>query len=162
MEVEEVVTAFDIPSGAERRRLKSLIIHVVFPIFMSVYVLSKLKEAMFCELDRLDVNNGSWDKRCIDAVLLGEAVDPELHGINDLAHEDTWESAIYLNQFRVKIPNLLLHSPVESFNIWNVLISDGCVCSISISASSALLGLPGLSLPPVPLLTGTTLRFPVV
>ena len=42
-------------------------------------------------------------------------------------HEDTWYAAIYSDQFRANLLNPLLHGPVEAFNLWNVLVPDGCV-----------------------------------
>ena len=48
----------DITSGAGRQRLERPGLHLVVPVFMGVEVLSKLKEAMFGELNRLAGNHG--------------------------------------------------------------------------------------------------------
>ena len=50
---------------------------------------------MLDELDRLASNHVSRDKHSRDSILGGGAVEPERHSINDLAHEDTWDAAIY-------------------------------------------------------------------
>ena len=63
------MAALDIPSGEERKRLKHLGHHGVVPVFMGVNVLSKLKEEIFGELDKLAGNHGLRDKRSRDAVL---------------------------------------------------------------------------------------------
>ena len=62
------MTAFYIPSGVERQRLKSMGLHGFVSTLMGVDVLSELEEAMFVELNGLAVN-GSWDKRSRDDVL---------------------------------------------------------------------------------------------
>ena len=46
VEVEEVVTALDIPSAAERHCLECMRLHGVVPAFMGVDILSKLNEEM--------------------------------------------------------------------------------------------------------------------
>ena len=101
MEVQEVVASLAVPSGAERQCLEGLGLHGFPPVFAGVDILSKLKGAMLGELDRLVSNHGSQAKRSIYAIFGGEAVDPERHGINKIAHEDTWVTAIYSDQFRV-------------------------------------------------------------
>ena len=99
MNVEEVVDALDISSGAECQCLEIPGIHGVVTVFMGVDVLSKLNEAVFVELNGLDVNHGSRAKCSRDAVFGREAVETERHGINKLVHEATWDAAIYSNQF---------------------------------------------------------------
>ena len=59
MNVEELVYALDISSGEECQFLESPGIHGVVTVFTGVYVLSKLNEAMFVELNGLSVNHGS-------------------------------------------------------------------------------------------------------
>ena len=49
---------------------------------------------MFGEIDGLACNLGLWDKPSRDAVLVREYVEPEHHGINELAHEDTWDADV--------------------------------------------------------------------
>ena len=68
---------------------------------MGVDVLYKLEEAMFGELDGLDGNHGLRAKRNRDAALNREAVEPERNSINEVAHKDTWDAAVYLDQLRV-------------------------------------------------------------
>ena len=68
---------------------------------MGVDVLSELDEAMFGELNGLAVNHGLWAKHSRDAVLVREAVDPERHGISNLAHEDTCDAVLYADQLSV-------------------------------------------------------------
>ena len=99
---EEVVAALDIPNGAERQRFQSPGIHGFLYILISVNVLSKLKEEIFGELDGLAGNHGSWDQSSGDSVRNRELFEPELHDINELVHEDTWYTTIYLDKFLVK------------------------------------------------------------
>ena len=94
VEFEEVVAALDIPSEAERQLIERPGLHVVVPVFMGIDVLSKIEEAMFGEIGGLACNLGLWDKPSIDAVLVREYVEPEHHGINELAHEDTWDADV--------------------------------------------------------------------
>ena len=86
--------ALDISSGAECQFLESPGIHGVVTVFMGVYVLSKLNEAMFVELNGLAVNHVSRAKRRRDDVFGREAVETECHGINKLAHKSTWDADI--------------------------------------------------------------------
>ena len=79
----------DIPIGEEHQRLEIPVLRGFFSVFMSVGVLSKLKEEMCGEIDQLAGNHGLQAKRSKDAILGGEAVASERHGINDIIHEDT-------------------------------------------------------------------------
>ena len=96
MEVEEVVAVLAITSGEEQQRLEHLELHGFLPVFMGVDILSKLKEAMLGKLDVLYGNYDSRAKRSRNAILGMESVDPERHGINNLAHKGTWDTAIHL------------------------------------------------------------------
>ena len=58
VEVEELVSALGVSSGADRQRLRRLRLHGVVPVLVSVGVLSELEEAMLAELDRLASNHG--------------------------------------------------------------------------------------------------------
>ena len=94
VEVEEVVAALAIPSGAERHRLECAGLHGVVPVFMGV-------KKMLGELKRLASNHGSRAKRSRDAMIDRESVETERHSINKIAHKYTWDATIYLDQFRV-------------------------------------------------------------
>ena len=61
VEVEELVSALGVSSGAECQRLRRLRLHGVVPVLVSVGVLSELEEAMLAELDRLASNYGLRD-----------------------------------------------------------------------------------------------------
>ena len=69
-------------------------LHGVVLVFMGVDVLSKIKEAMLVELNRLIDNHGSRAKSSRDTILGGEAIDPERHIINDLVQKETWDASI--------------------------------------------------------------------
>ena len=94
---------------------------------------------MFGELDELAGNHGSQNKHSRYAVFGGDAIETESHCINDLTHKDTWDADIYSDQLPVHTPNPLLHSPVEAFNIWNVLVYDRCV-QLNLHISERCLG----------------------
>ena len=124
MEFEEVVAALAVPSGAELQYLECLGFHLVFSALMGVDVLSKLEGAILGELNELASNHGLWYQNSRYPVLGREAVEPERHVIDNLAHEDNWDESIQSYDLCVYQPNVLLHGPVEAFNFWDVLVPD--------------------------------------
>ena len=56
---------------------------------------------MLDELYRLASNHVSRNKHSRDSILGGGAVEPERHSINNLAHEDTWDAAVYSDELRI-------------------------------------------------------------
>ena len=77
MKVEEVAAALAIPSGVELQRIERLELHGVIHVLFRVDILYKIKEAMLAELDRLASNDGSWDYRSRDVILVRDTVEPE-------------------------------------------------------------------------------------
>ena len=124
MKVEEVAAALAIPSGVELQRIERLELHGVIHVLFRVDILYKIKEAMLAELDRLASNDGSWDYRIRDTILGRETVGPESYRIDNLAYEDSWDAAVYLDDLRVHQPDMLIHGPVEALDLGNVLILD--------------------------------------
>ena len=68
---------------------------------MGVDILSKIEEAILGEFDGLASYHGPWDLGSRDGVLGREDVDPERHIIDNIAHEDNWDAAIYLDELLV-------------------------------------------------------------
>ena len=83
------MAALSVSSGAETQRLKRPGIHGVFPLLMGVSVLSKFDEAMLGEIDKLASDHSLCDQNSGDDVLIKEAVEPERHETNKIAHKDT-------------------------------------------------------------------------
>ena len=67
----------DVSGRGERQRLERLELHGVIHVLFRVDILYKIKEAMLAELDRLASNDGSWDYRSIDVILVKDTVEPE-------------------------------------------------------------------------------------
>ena len=61
VEVMEVVATVDVTRGTELQRLKRPGLHGVFPVLVSLDVLSELKETMLAELDGLAINDSFQD-----------------------------------------------------------------------------------------------------
>ena len=68
---------------------------------MGVDLLSELDEAMLGELNGLASYHGLWGQLSGYAVLIRGSVDPERRGIYELAHEETWDAAVYSDELRI-------------------------------------------------------------